>query len=124
MNTCDHSEWGPACPFCSAPALALFDAQVVAIVDAIPHADRYMSAFAPLIKRYDEIKTADAEAWLAKARANPVCCGCSAELTDAEVTACEPGFDEYCAACNKTASIADCEAAESNAVTPTEEGEI
>ena len=29
----------------------------------------------------------------------PLCCGCSAVLTDAEVDACEPDHDEYCAAC-------------------------
>jgi hypothetical protein len=31
----------------------------------------------------------------------PLCCGCSAVLTDAEVDACEPDHDEYCAACWK-----------------------
>jgi hypothetical protein len=29
----------------------------------------------------------------------PLCCGCSAVLTDAEVDACEPDHDEYCAKC-------------------------
>jgi hypothetical protein len=31
----------------------------------------------------------------------PLCCGCSAVLTDAEVDACEPDHDEYCTACWK-----------------------
>ena len=31
--------------------------------------------------------------------AGPSCCGCSHRLTEAEVAACTPGNDEYCASC-------------------------
>lgn len=50
-----------------------------------------------------------AQAWALDAGgpgpAGPLCCGCSNRLTDAEVDACEPGHDEYCAACAKGGAL-------------------
>ena len=35
-----------------------------------------------------------------------LCCGCSKQLTDAEIEACVPDHDEYCAACRGDAAVA------------------
>lgn len=47
-----------------------------------------------------EVARAFERAWEKLAAApGKLCCGCSERLTDAEIEACEPDHDEYCATC-------------------------
>src|SRR5579859_3537302 len=59
---CTHEEWAPACPYCCEPMLALTDEQVsemfhnLVAVGLLAASSTY-GAFAPILKRYDEIST-------------------------------------------------------------------
>jgi hypothetical protein len=53
-----------------------------------------------------EIAGAFERAWEKLAAASGrLCCGCSKRLTPAEVDACTPGHDEYCAGCTSDAVV-------------------